>query len=275
MHDWIQNLISWMLEFWNKQMDEVIKLITQDQYSFFGGAPWGVIESVHQILVGIGVAMAMLFFTIGFFEQSTNFREWGKPEFVTKHLIRLIIAQVLVQQSLSIMIWIFNFVKGIILQVSQPTLNNSFTAPSGVVEAVNDLGFFKSIPAILVVLIGTIIVVALSFVILLQVYSRFFKVFLYAGVSPIFLSSYAWEGMDNSAKSFLKGYFGVCLEGLIIVVACMIFSSIASSDVTAYTSGDDAIIFLFQYMANVIFQMLVLIATVKLSSSLVKEMLGG
>ena len=53
--------------------------------------------------------------------------------------------------------------------------------------------------------------------------------FMYTAIAPIPLSSFAGEPSQNIGKSFLKGYAAVCLEGAIIVLACIIFSVFAAS----------------------------------------------
>lgn len=273
MQDWIEGLINLALSFWKEKMGDVIKVITQDPNQFMGGGPWGVITSIHNVVVGVGLAMVVVFFLAGFFESAINFRDFQRPEYLIKHFIKLIFAKGLVQHSLAIMLWIFNLVKGLVTNVGGLTVTET-PVPEGVEDAIATLGFFKSIPAWLIVLIGTLLIIALSFVILLQVYGRFFKVYMYAAVSPLFMASYAWEGM-NTSKAFLKSFFGVCLEGLLIVVACLIYQSLQLDAGGVYTDAENPILFLTKYMAQTVFGMLVLIGSVKLTSGIVKEMIGG
>lgn len=274
MHDWILGLIQWVLDFWQEQMNEVINVITNDPHSFMGGGPWSVIQTVHAAIVGVGLALVMLYFAIGFFESAVNFRDFRRPEYLLKHFIRFAFAKGLVQHSLAVMLWIFNLVKGIILNVANIAMQQP-DIPQGVESALDELGFFKSIPAWLIVMIGCLLIVGLSFMVVLQVYGRFFKVYLYAAASPMFLASYAWDGMENAAKAFLKGFFGVCVEGLLIVIACLIYQSLQLSAAGDFQAGDSPILYLTMYMAKTIFGMFVLIGAVKLSGTLVKEMIGG
>lgn len=100
MQDWIEGLITWVLEHWDEKLQEVIDVITQDPSTFYGGGPWGVLNTVHGVLVGVGLAMVMLFFAIGFFENTLDFRDFKKPERLLKHFIRFAVAKGLVQHSL-------------------------------------------------------------------------------------------------------------------------------------------------------------------------------
>lgn len=53
---------------------------------------------------------------------------------------------------------------------------------------------------------------------ILTVYGRFFKIYLYTALSPVALASFAGEPTQNIGRSFIKGYSAVCLEGVIIML---------------------------------------------------------
>ena len=74
-------------------------------------------------------------------------------------------------------------------------------------------GFLESIPLWLVTLLGSLFITVLAFIMILTVYGRFFKLYMYAALSPIALSSFAGESTSFIGKSFLKSYIGVCMEG--------------------------------------------------------------
>ena len=79
-----------------------------------------------------------------------------------------------------------------------------------------------------VTLIGGLVIWVLSFVMILSVYGRFFKMYMYAALAPI--PCLLCRGTQpKCGKSFLKSYAAVCLEGAVIVLACIIFSVFASS----------------------------------------------
>ena len=52
---------------------------------------------------------------------------------------------------------------------------------------------------------------------------------LYTAIAPIPMSTFAGETTSNVGKNFLRSYAGVCLEGAIIALACIIFSVMAAS----------------------------------------------
>ena len=81
------------------------------------------------------------------------------------------------------------------------------------------------------------------------------------------------EPTQQVGKSFLKGYCAVCLEGAIIVLACIIFSLFASSPPSVDSSAK-AVNQVWSYVGELVFNMLVLVGTVKASDRVVREMMG-
>ena len=51
---------------------------------------------------------------------------------------------------------------------------------------------------------------------IMTVYGRFFKLYLYTAIAPVPLSAFAGEPSQNIGKSFIKSYAAVCLEGAIL-----------------------------------------------------------
>ena len=141
------------------------------------------------------------------------------------------------------------------------------------VTAIEDCGFFESIPLWAVTLIGSLFITVLSFIIILTVYGRFFKLYMYTAIAPIPLSTFAGQPTQNIGIGFLKNYAAVCFEGAIIVLACIIFSKFAASppvvdkDVAAATM-------VWKYVGELAFNMLVLVGAVKMSDHISKEVMG-
>ena len=124
-----------------------------------------------------------------------------------------------------------------------------------------------------VTLIGGLFVTVLSFIMIMSVYGRFFRLYLYTAIAPVPLSTFAGEPTQNVGKSFLKSYAAVCLEGAIIVLACIIFSVFASSPPVVDPEAA-AVTMVWSYVAELIFNMLVLVGAVKMADRVVREMMG-
>ncbi len=96
---------------------------------------------------------------------------------------------------------------------------------------------------------------------------------MYTAFAPIPLSSFAGEATSFMGKAFIKSYMGVCMEGAVIVLACLIFSAFASSGNFGLVDAESsAVVQVLAYLAETIFNMLVLVGLIKGSDRIVKEM---
>jgi hypothetical protein len=145
--------------------------------------------------------------------------------------------------------------------------------PDSIKDAINDTGFFESIPLWAVTLLGGLFITILSFIMIMSVYGRFFKLYMYTAIAPVPLSSFAGEPSQSMGISFMKSYAAVCLEGAIIVLACIIFSLFASAPPVVDESAA-AVTQVWSYVGELIFNMIVLVGAVKMADRLVREMLG-
>lgn len=271
----IDNLIN-AIETWNEKLTEIWLLLTQSIQSFKGGVIWDIIEKVHGALLAIGLALLVLFFVMGIVKNFTNFNEIKRPEQAVKLFIRFALARGLVVYGMELMLAIFDIVQGIIIQITQ-TVGlgnvNQTVLPQEIIDAVNGCGFLESIPLWAVTLLGGIFITVLSFVLILTVYGRFFRIYMYTAISPIPLSFAAGEATQNVAVTFIKSFAGVCLEGAIIVLACIIYTAFTSSPPIVDTTASTASM-VWSYVGEIIFNMLILVGTVKMSDRVVKDMMG-
>lgn len=264
------------LQTWNEKLAEIWLLLTQSPEEFKGGSIWKVIIDIHGALVAIGLALLVLFFVFGLVKTCTSFQEIKRPEQALKLFLRFIIARGLVVYGMKFMVAIFEIVQGITSTIMTTVGVGSLSetiVPEEIVEAVENVGFLDSIPLWAVSLLGSIFITILSFIMILTVYGRFFKIYMYTAISPIPLSAAAGESTQNICYSFLRSYAGVCMEGAIIVLACIIFSAFAGS-APVIDEGASAVSIVWSYIGEIIFNMLILVGTVKLSDRVVKDMMG-
>ena len=271
----IQNLEN-ALEVWNGKLSEVWQLITQSPQTFKGGDIWNVVVNIHGALQAIGYALLVLFFVIGVMKTCGSFAEVKKPEHALKLFIRFALAKAVITYGMDLMLALLGIVQGIISTIMNSAgfgSSASTVLPAEIVTAVEDCGIFESIPLWAVTLIGGLFIWVLSFVMILSVYGRFFKMYMFTAIAPIPLSSFAGEPTQSIGKSFIKSYAAVCLEGAIIVLACIIFSVFASSPPVVDTSAAP-VSMVWSYIGELIFNMLVLVGSVKMADRIVHEIMG-
>ena len=274
--NWVVQNLKNALETWNEKLAEIWTLITQSPEQFKGGTIWNVVKDIHGAVQAIGLGLLVLFFVVGVMKTCGSFAEVKKPEVALQLFIPFAIAKGVVTYGLELMIALFNIVQGLISQIMTAAGMGTATRtvlPSTIVTAIEDCGFFESIPLWAVTLIGGLFITILSFIMILTVYGRFFKLYIYTAIAPVPLSTFAGEPSQQVGKSFIKSYAAVCLEGAVIVLACIIFSLFAASPPTVDPNAA-AVSMVWSYIGELIFNLLVLVGTVKMSDRVVREMMG-
>ena len=274
-NNWIVENIQNAIDTWNDKFAEIWRLLSESPTEFKGGAIWNVMVNINDTLKAVGYALLVLFFLMGIMKHYNSFQEIKRPEQALKLFIRFVLAKAAITWGLDLMMAMFTIVQGIISRImgSSGIGGGGLYIPSSMVQTIENCGFWESIPLWAVTLIGSLLIWVLSFILILTVYGRMFKLFMYAAIAPIPLSSFAGEETGNIGKSFLKSFAGVCLEGAIIVLACVIYSLFASA-LPSVSTGASAITQVWTYVGEIVFNMLVLVGTVKLSDQVVSKMLG-
>lgn len=276
MSNWVVGNLQNAIDTWNGKLSEIWTLVTQSPTEFRGGQIWNVIVSIHGGIQAIALALLVLFFVVGVMKTCSSFVEVKRPEHALKLFIRFAIAKGLVTYGLELLMALFKIVQGLIETIMNSAGFGGATTtalPDELITAVESCNIFESIPLWAVTIIGGLFIMVLSFVMILTIYGRFFKLYLYTAIAPIPLATFAGEPSQQVGKSFIKSYSAVCLEGAIIMLACVIFSLFASSPPIVDTNAAP-VTMVWKYIGELIFNMLVLVGTVKASDRVVREMMG-
>ena len=273
--NWLIESLKWTFEFWNNKQTEIWQLVSTTPEEFKGGDIWRLALTLNDGLKAIGYGLLVLFFALSICKSTINFRDLRRPEQGLRFFIRFVLAKTAVTYGIDLMTAIFNICTGIVSVIAEKmgTAAADMALPEELETAVNEVGFLASIPLWLVTILGCLVIIVLSFVMILTVYSRFFKLYMYTAFAPIPLSSFAGETTSFMGKAFIKSYMGVCMEGAVIVLACLIFSAFTSSGNFGLVDAESsAVVQVLAYLAETIFNMLVLVGLIKGSDRIVKEM---
>ena len=273
---WIVSNLNAALSTWNDKLAEIWSLLTESPQTFKDGQVWGVMTGIHSALQAIGYGLLVLFFAVGVMKTCGSFVEVKKPEHALKLFIRFALAKGAVTYGLELMLAVFSIVQGMVSTIitqSGSSGMSSVSLPQELIDAINNVGFWDSIPLWAVTLIGGLFITVLSFIMIMTVYGRFFKLYLYTAIAPVPLSAFAGEPSQKVGKSFIKSYAAVCLEGAIIVLACIVFSLFASAPPVVDPNAA-AVSMVWSYIGELVFNMLVLVGAVKMADRVVREMMG-
>ena len=274
--NWVVQNLENARETWNSKLSEIWQLLTTSPQQFKGGSIWSVMVNINGAVQAIGLALLVLFFVVGVVRTCGSFTDVKKPEHALKLFIRFAIAKGVITYGLELMLALFNIVQGTISTIMTSAgfgTPNQTTLPAEMVTTIESCGFFESIPLWAVTLIGGLFITVLSFIMIMTVYGRFFKLYMYTALAPIPLSTFAGEPSQNVGKSFIKSYCAVLLEGAVIVLACIIFSLFASTPPVVNPDAA-AVTQVWAYIGELVFNMLVLVGAVKMSDRIIREMMG-
>lgn len=274
--NWVVQNLENALKTWNEKLAEIWTLVTQSPQSFKGGSIWNVMVGIHGAVQAIGLALIVLFFFMGVMKTCGSFADLKRPEVAIKVFVRFALAKAAVTHGLELMNALFSIAQGLVSTIMSAAgfgASQTLLLPSEIITAVEDCGFFESIPLWAVTLIGGLLITVLSFVMIMTVYGRFFKLYLYTAIAPVPLSAFAGEPTQSFGISFIKSYAAVCLEGAIIVLGCIIFSLFAPTPPVVDPNAA-AVSMVWSYVGELVFNMLILVGTVKMADRVVREMMG-
>ena len=246
---WIVSNLNAALSTWNDKLAEIWSLLTESPQTFKGGQVWGVMTGIHSALQAIGYGLLVLFFAVGVMKTCGSFVEVKKPEHALKLFIRFALAKGAVTYGLELMLAVFSIVQGMVSTIITQSGNSgmsSVTLPQELIDAINNVGFWDSIPLWAVTLIGGLLITVLSF---------------------------AGEPTSSVGKNFIRSYAGVCLQGVVIALSCIIFSAISSSP-PAVDTGASVVTAVWTYVGELAFNLLVLVGAIKGCDRIVKEIMG-
>lgn len=178
--NWVVQNLENALETWNDKLSEIWRLLTTTPQDFKGGSIWNVMVTINGAVQAIGLALLVLFFVVGVVRTCGSFTDVKKPEHALKLFVRFAIAKGVITYGMELMLALFNIVQGIISTIMTSSgfgTPNQTTLPSEMVTTIEDCGFFESIPLWAVTLIGGLFITVLSFILIMTVYGRFFKLY--------------------------------------------------------------------------------------------------
>ena len=274
---WIVDNLNSALTTWNNKLAELWTLIGTSPESFKGGGVWEVIQNINGALQAVGYGLLVLFFAAGVVKTCGSFAELKKPEMAFRCFVRFVLAQAAIGHGMELMMALFNIAQGMvsaIMSSSGLTAMSATTLPGEMVTTIESVGFIDSIPLWAITLLGSLFIWVLSLVMILTVYSRFFKIYLATAIAPIPLASFAGQPSSSIGVAFLKSYAAICLEGCVIVLACVIFSAFASSPPAITDSTLAPATLVWNYIGELVFNMLVLVGAITMSDRLIRELMG-
>ena len=258
--NWILSTLQASIAFFDAWMTSLYDVLMLDPISYQNGAIWTTVSKIYDALMGPAVSILIIGFYIALIHDSGEFIKTRHFGSVVWTFILLCITASLLQGGKYILLLIFWCFKEILQTVTGPDgtnfLNLSWVElPKQVKLATSGLGATKATMFFIVVLIFALVIMVCSFTIIMVVYGRLFNIYLHIAVAPLALACGAAVPLRSTFVSYLKSFVGVCLQGVVIVIVCMVFSAFANNfDFNTVQTSDQQIVELKEDMTEEEFQ---------------------
>ena len=295
------DMIQGALDLWMWIIDKVYYLLVLDLEGF-SPTVYGVMRNINGALQAFGYAFLIIFTMLEIVRTSSNFQEAKRPEYVLKVFVRMILTKYVIGYGFQLVNDLFSLIRGMISTIftASGLMDSSgiwteLTVPTELTDGLGNfltdtlntltMNLFNLLPSLLMIL-AYIIMIVLAVMLILTVFGRFFKLYMFLAISPIPLSTFGSRETAGMGKNYLKSFVSACLDGAVIALALVVFSAYTQSPWLAFdwqdTTSGMGLFFAWAgsqaarlaYCFSLIFNMLVLMGTIKASDRLVHKLVG-
>ena len=270
----ILDLLEMVFGFWNNQISLVFALLGQSPVSFKSGGPWGVIQNLEPIFVGVGSSLVVLFFVIGFCSESVDVKEDMRFEVILRMLMRIGIAEWLVANNVTIMKAFFTSAGNLLKHVGTREMAEH-TKDSGQAEIIKNLGFGSSLVMLILASILSIVIIVCGFFLIYTVYFRFLKILILVPFGAIAFSTVSGNRMvSHTAVSYAKYFLAIVFEAVTMALAIVVCNALISAGLPSFTGEYADWTQTLIYLCEMTFTIALTVGTVKGAQNLTSRALG-
>ncbi len=270
----ILDLLEMVFGFWNNQISLVFALLGQSPVSFKSGGPWGVIQNLEPIFVGVGPSLVVLFFVIGFCSESVDVKEDMRFEVILRMLMRIGIAEWLVANNVTIMKAFFTSAGNLVKLVGAGEMAE-LTIDSGQAEIIKNLGFGSSLVMLILASILSIVIIVCGFFLIYTVYFRFLKILILVPFGAIAFSTVSGNRMvSHTAVSYAKYFLSIVFEAVTMALAIVVCNALISAGLPSFTGEYADWTQTLIYLCEMTFTIALTVGTVKGAQNLTSRALG-
>ncbi|MGC2874000.1 type IV secretion system protein [Ihubacter sp. mB4P-1] len=197
---------------------------------------WQMIKDINAGLTVVAAAMVPLFFLFGLIKSGMRLQDLRHPEAFFEPFIRLALSVAFLNAAMTIMVYVFQIMQGVMGRIAgYGSVSFSMSVPEEIAEALDDTSIL-SFDGIMVGIVGLLLLLAvyiMAIILLVLVWGRFLNMYIHCAIAPCFFSCLSAEPTQHFTASFVKSYINVLFQGVVIVLALMIYSRLISSDHTA------------------------------------------
>lgn len=276
----MNDLLRKMLDeaFGSGLFDGVIDILTMNPQTKFPTA-WSIMTTVYdRIMVPLGIGIMLIWFVCSFLEKTTHedftFEKWFLE------LGKLIVCQYIIVHGLELLAVFMSLGMALFKQIQSLGVG-SLTNPDNLSHTAwhiitgkdwsENIGVLQAMGYLVIFLLPWLGSLIAQIIIKVIAYSRLFEIFLRGAMAPLAFSDFFGQGMQGSGFKFLKSFFAVAIQGIIIYVILLLLSVIMLDVLTAFVTDTMGIFAFFGMYFAILFAAVALILK---SLSFAKELIG-
>ena len=232
--NWILATLQASIAFFDAWMEQLYDVVMLDPISYQNGAIWEVVSQIYDAIMGPAVSILIIGFYLALIHDGGEYIKTRHAGSIIWTIILLCFTAALLQSGKYILLLIFWCFKEIMQAVTGPDGTNFLDLswvelPQQVKLATAGLGATKATLFFIVTLIFSLVIMVCSFTIIMVVYGRLFNIYLHLAVAPLALACGSAGPLRSTFASYMRSFVGVCLQGVVIIIVCMIFSAFANN----------------------------------------------
>lgn len=239
--EWCADVLDTGTKYYNKFIAFAYELVTKDIEDGSFQQFWDVVDFMNSVFVVIASTLLVMLFFYTLFESSMESRAEVSMWRTVFDYIKLLVANLLIVNSLNIVIAIFKFGTKVALYAVRSTGGNAVIAnkDAGLNETDKMLfteGVFgiEGLVIFIVALIGAVVMIASAAMIIMEIFKRFFKIFTVIPFASLTFATFVLP--DNKGGEMFRGYIknalATSIEAGLIVFSLVVSSSLVGSSAT-------------------------------------------
>lgn len=265
---------------WNNTLQIIISILSVNPESISGGAPYQLVNAIYTPLLSVGYTILVLSYLLSVAHEVTDVRQLRRPEWIVMSLFRLLVAQAIMANGLTLLRGIYAFVIDVLQLVSGHTLQLQpmQELSDEVRTTITSLNLLESTGLILIAILFLILMIGASIFIIVTVYLRFCRLFMLMSMAPLFLGTLGGgvlggTGLSRSGQAYLQNHVSVCMEGIGLVISCLIYSAFVGGGLPHILSNaSQGMGAVFEYLANACLQAVMLCMMIKLVDHMMQSL---
>lgn len=270
----ILSLLEMVFGFWNNQVSLVFAMLGQTPMNFKGGGPWDAIQRVQPVFVAVGCSLVVLFFVIGFCSESVDVREEMRFEVILRMLIRLVLAEWFVVNSITIMKAFFTSIGNWVMVIGGNGVSE-LRIDSAQADVIKNLGFGASLIMLILASLLSIIVIICGFFLIYTVYFRFLRLLVIVPMGAIAFSTMGGNRTVSSTMvTYCKYFLCVTFEAVTMALAILICNAFINAGLPTFTGDYTDWAKTLIYLCEMTFAVALTVGSVKGAQNLTSKAFG-